>query len=236
MKKIIIFLFTGLLVSLQSFAGGDPMLKHDPLKYYSGESLRAALAIRKGEDKDLAALLKQFPTLVASRGNQNLPLLAWAMGHNNLEAFKHLLAAGASPNDFFMVEDAKMSLLSFAVGAEKSHWFDLLLKYTADPNGLPETRSPLITAFYANKFDRLERLLEAGAKINLANKVGTTLIIEVVLANDYLMALRLVKRGADINVQAGKGKLTIRKIIERYPLPSSTPQGQAQAELAKMLK
>jgi hypothetical protein len=33
-----------------------------------------------------------------------------------------------------------------------------------------------------------------------------------------------------------KNGTSIRKIINRYPLPSDSPQGRAQAEMARLLK
>jgi ankyrin repeat protein len=224
-----------LVLSQLSSAKEGSMIKYNPSQYYSGDSLKAALNIRNNEYKKLVALLKQHPSLASGRGEKNLPLLAWAMGHNNPEAFKYLLDAGATPNDFIMVGEAKMSLLSLATGAEDPQWLELLLTHKADPNGLPETEPPLFTAYYANRLDRLERLLSSGADINYPNEVGKTAIMVFAIARDYEMALQLVKRGANVYVQTVNG-VTIRKIIERYPLPAATPQGRAQAELKKMLK
>lgn len=214
----------------------NPMLKHNPSDYYSGESLQVALAIRSGDDKALDSLLVQSPSLAASRGEKNLPLLAWAMGHNSPEAFKRLLDAGAPPDDFFMVGEAKMSLLSLATGAEDSQWLELLLTYKANPNGLPETEPPLVTAFFAHKMDRFKLLLKAGADINHPDELGITVILDVAISRDYQTALELVKLGADVNAQSDDGKISLRNIIDRYPLEQDAPQGQAQAELARMLK
>jgi ankyrin repeat protein len=213
----------------------NPMLQHVPAEFYSGESLKAAEAIRSSDYSLLADLLKQAPNVAGSRGDKNLPLLAWAMGHNDPKAFALLLEAGASPNDFIMVEDAKMSLLSIATGAESAQFFDLLLAHKADPDGLPETEPPLFAARYAHKQDRFERLLQCGADLNHCDKTGKSVLLILVLARDYQQALQLVRRGADVNVRMKNGT-SIRKLIERYPLPSDTPQGRAQTELARLLR
>lgn len=225
----------GVFVYFELTKNSNPMLKQNPAEYYSGESLQAALAIRSGDDKALDSLLAQSPALAGSRGEKDLPLLAWAMGHNNPEAFKRLLDAGAPPDDFFMVGEARMSLLSLATGTESPQWLELLLKYKANLNGLPDTEPPLFTAKYAHKLDRFEQLLQAGADINHPDETGKTIIMVFAIARDYEMALQLAKRGANVNAITNNGT-TIRKIIERYPLESGTPQGDAQAELARMLK
>ncbi len=229
----ILFILTG--CDLNFMSNQNPMLKHSPADFYSGEALHVAEAIRNGDYSGLSALLKQSPQVATSRGEKNFPLLAWAMGHNDPKAVKILLEAGASPNDFFMVEEAKVSVLSLATGAENPEFFELLLAHKADPNGLPETEPPLFTAEYANKFDRFERLLQSGANLNHADETGTTVVMICVLANDYLRALELVKRGADVNVHMKNGN-SIRRIIDRYPLLPDSQQGRAQAELVRFLK
>lgn len=216
-------------------ANQSPMLKHDPADYYSGNAVQAAEAIRDHDHLKLGRILIQSPAVARNRGKKDLPLLAWAMGHNDPASFKLLLQAGANPNDYLVVQDGKMSLISVATGAENSQWLDLLLQHKANPNGLPDTEPPLFTARFAHKPDRFERLLKAGADLNHPDETGKTVIISCVMANDYIGALKLVKCGADPNVKMKNGT-TVRKIIERFPLPPNTPQGDAQVELTRLLE
>jgi ankyrin repeat protein len=211
----------------------NPVLSRAPSEFYSGDDLKAAEAIRNQDYSLLEEVLHRSPKVIASRGKKGVPLLAWAMGHNDPKAFKILLELGASPNDFFLVENVKTSLLSAATGAEKPDFFDQLLVHRADPNGLSDSEPPLFTAIFGHKNDRFAKLLRAGANINHPDRTGKTAIMVFVGLNNYREALNLARKGADVNVQMKNGN-TIKKMIDRYPLPFDTPQGQAQVKLKKL--
>jgi ankyrin repeat protein len=213
----------------------NPMLRHDPADFYSGDDLKAAEAIRKFDQAALTAVLLKEPKVAASRGRKDLPLLAWAMGHNNPPAGKLLLQAGAPPDDFIRIKTAKMSLLSVATGAERDDFFKLLLSHRADPNGPPDTDPPIFTAVYTEKFDRFDRLLEAGADANRTDGAGKTILMVLAMVNEYERALKLVDRGADVNARMNNGT-TLAEIVREYPLPPDTVQGRAQEKLRSKLR
>jgi len=213
----------------------NSLLLRPPSEFYHGDALGIAEAIRQSDHSTLTLLLKRTPGVVSDRGQKNLPILAWAMAHDDVTAFRLLLESGAPTDDFFLVEKAKWSLLSLAAGAQNTAFFDLLLTHHADPNGLPGTEPPLVTAYYARKQDRFDRLLAAGADINHPDKIGRTVILSAVLGNHYAQALDFVSRGADLHVEAKNG-MSIRTLIDRYPLPPDSDEGRAQAELLRRLK
>lgn len=213
----------------------NPLLKHPVDEIYEGIALQAALAIRESNIKQLESSMNQHPEIAKDRGFKNLPLLVWSMGHGNTEAFRVLLKAGAPPNDYFLVNEQRMSLLSLATGAESEEYFELLLSNKANPDGLPGTEPPLFTAFYTHKDDRFERLLQAGANINASVETGQTVIMTVALSRNYRRALRLAQQGADLNAEMSNGT-NLRKIIEKFPLPPDSVQGQAQRQLKALIK
>lgn len=212
----------------------NPLLKYSPADFYEGAALQAAKAIRADDMPALAAALKTRPDVAKSKGLKHLPLLAWAVGHENKAAFDLLLKAGAPVDDFMLVNDARMSMLTLATGATEPHYFNALLAHKANPNGLPESEPPLFTAFYSHKDDRFDQLLQAGADINHADETGKTILITVCIARDYQRALRLVKQGANVKVEMKNGT-NLEKIIGKFPLPPASEQGKAQQELKALL-
>ncbi len=213
----------------------NPMLAHQPEEFYTGATLGAAIAIRQRNYPALRAAIKQSSVCLTDRGNKDLSLLGWALGHDDPESFNLLLDAGASPNDFLMIQGSKTSLISIASGAKKLDYLKLLITHKANPNGLPGTEAPLSTALLSGHRERMELLVAAGADLNVPDSAGATAIIEVVLANDYILALKLVAMGANPNVVMKNGN-SIRKAIDRFPLPENTPQGEAQRKLLKLLR
>jgi hypothetical protein len=216
----------------------NPILQHAPSEFYSEEALKAAEAIRRREYPALAAILKRTPEIAVDRGTRQMPLVAWAMAHDDPKSVELLLDAGALADDDVFDKDDKMSLLSLATGSQIPEFFDLLLSHGANPNGLSEAQPPLFVAVILSGYtysDRFERLLRAGADPNQRNEVGVPIIHVCANLNDYEKALELVKRGADPNAKDNKG-ITVRWNIERYPLDPGTPGARAQAELARILK
>jgi uncharacterized protein len=213
----------------------NPMLHYDSAEFYQSAALDAAKAIRSHDHAALALILRSNPSVAKDRGMKNLPLLVWACSHDDPQAFEMLLKAGAPPDDFFLVQGSRMSILTLATGAQKEDYFNLLLTYKANPNGLPKSEPPLFTAFYSHKESRFNRLLDAGANINHADETGKTILMVVAISRDYQRALGLVERGANVQVEMSNGT-NLRKIIERFPLSASTEQGVAQRKLQNLLK
>lgn len=215
--------------------GQNPILRHPAVEFYSGYTLKIAQAIRIKDYGAIANLLKQYPASARDRGSKDFPLLGWAIGHNDPKAFELLLNGGAAPDDAIPIEGGKMSLVSLATGAERPEFLELLIAHKVSPNGPPNTEPPLFTAYYAHDAERFTKLLKAGANLNHKDGTGKTVLLIVVLANDYQQALALVKQGADVHVRTNGGT-SIAKIIEKYPLLPNTPQGKAQQEIAKLLR
>lgn len=212
----------------------NTLAKYSLSDLYTGKALEAATAIQKNDIESLARVLYDSPDTCKDRGLQELPLLVWAMGNDNLAAFELLLKSGAPPDDYFFMQEVKMSVLTLATGGKKPDYFRFLLAAKANPNGLPESEPPLFTAFYSHNNDRFDQLLSAGADLNYADETGTTVLIVVCLARDYVRALSLIKLGAKVDAQMTNGT-TIRRIIELFPLNPQTEQGRAQLQIKEMI-
>ncbi|MFC4729707.1 ankyrin repeat domain-containing protein [Coralloluteibacterium thermophilus] len=140
--------------------------------------------------------------LIAGGANPNavdddgLPLLQWAMLRDDRTTFRRLLALGADPargNG-----DGQTALHLAAMGRE-TWWLDALLAHGMSPDQ-PNTVTgapPLIDALRARLPRNVERLLEAGARLDAADRNGTTPLHQAAAINDLPMTLRLLEAGAD---------------------------------------
>lgn len=212
----------------------NPLLQRPPADFYEGPAEQVAEAIREGNHSRIRELLSQSPAAAGDRGTQDLPMLVWAMAHDDLQAVRILLEAGAPPDDFFLVNGARMSILALATGAENDKFLKLLLEHHANPNGLPESVPPLFVALRSRQMDRFDLLLAAGADPNHGDRTNATAVIVAALANDYRLVLRLIGMGADPTVKMTNGT-DLQRIIDRFPLPAETDQGKAQREVAALL-
>jgi len=213
----------------------SPMLRYDPADLYFGPALQMAEAVRRRDHGALRSLTGSHPGDVDSTGHRGIPLLAWAIGHDDPTATEILLRAGADPNVTLPIGEWKMSLVSLAASAEDPRFLGLLLAHRADPNGVAGTEPPLFSAVKADRYDRVEPLLRAGADINRQDAAGKTAIMIMALAGDYSQAVTLARRGADPRI-AMKNGTTLEALLRRFPAESGTPQHAAQLELLGMLR
>ena len=206
------------------------MLRHDPADVYQGPALGLAEAIRRGGHGGLRTLAASHRDAVDSTGMKGIPLLAWAIGHDDPTATEILLSAGADPNVTFPIGAWKMSLVSLAASAQDPRFLASLLRHGADPGGLPDTEPPLFSAIKADRYDRIEPLLRAGADINQRDSAGKTALLMMALTGDYPQALAFVRLGADPSIAMNNGT-TLERLISKFPAEPGTPQHAAQIEL-----
>jgi ankyrin repeat protein len=128
-----------------------------------------------------------------------------------------------------------MSLISLAASMENPGFIALLLAYRANPAGVPDTEPPLFSAVKADRYDRIETLLNAGADINQQDSVGKTMILMMAFTGDYPQVLAFVKRGADPRIPMHNGT-TLEGVISRFPAQPGTPEHAAQTELVTRLR
>jgi hypothetical protein len=152
-------------------------------------------AIVRGDE----ALARQ---LLAAGANPNAvddagqPLLQWAMKRGDRGAFRLLLALGADPARGN--RDGRTALHLAAMGKDQG-WLEALLAHGMSPD-TPNTvtgATPLYDALRADSKDNIDVLLRAGARLDVADRNGTTPLHQAALVKDSAAALRFLEGGAD---------------------------------------
>lgn len=158
-------------------------------------SAQLADAVLSGDD----ALARE---LIAAGANPNAeddqgqPLLQWAMKRGDRGAFRLLLALGADPARGN--RDGRTALHLAAMGKSRD-WLEALLEHGMSPD-TPNTvtgATPLYDALRADSDENLGVLLRAGARLDVADRNGTTPLHQAALVKDSGAALRFLEAGAD---------------------------------------
>ncbi|HEY4531303.1 MAG TPA: ankyrin repeat domain-containing protein [Luteimonas sp.] len=158
-------------------------------------SAQLAQAVLAGDD----ALARE---LIAGGANPNAeddqgePLLQWAMKRGDRGAFRLLLALGADPARGN--RDGRTALHLAAMGKSRE-WLEALLEHGMSPD-TPNTvtaATPLYDALRADSDENIGVLLRAGARLDVADRNGTTPLHQAALVKDSSAVLRFLEAGAD---------------------------------------
>lgn len=158
-------------------------------------SAQLADAVLAGDD----ALARE---LVAAGANPNAeddqgePLLQWAMKRGDRGAFRLLLALGADPARGN--RDGRTALHLASMGKSRE-WLEALLEHGMSPD-TPNTvtgATPLYDALRADSEENIGVLLRAGARLDVADRNGTTPLHQAALVKDAGAVLRFLEAGAD---------------------------------------
>lgn len=147
------------------------------------------------------------------KGSDDVTPLYWVVRCQNMNGTEALLRAGARPNYMF---GGRFSAVYAASTMKESAVLKLLLKYGGDPNAKDNKTNQtalqraLSLGIHGAGWDNYYALLNAGADINRADKVGRTIAIQAAALNQYDKVAELLERGYsyDLNdlgriVQAG---------------------------------
>lgn len=159
-----------------------------------GNAQLAAAAL-DGDDKLARELVAAGanPDAVDDKG---VPLLQWAMLHQDRGAYRLLLALHADPARGNA--DGQTALHLAAMGKD-DFWLDDLLARGMGPD-TPNTVTgapPLFDALRARLPANVDRLLEAGARLDVHDRSGTTPLHQAALVNDPASVLKFLEAGAD---------------------------------------
>lgn len=213
----------------------NPIMSAPPSDYYDEPTVKLAASLRQFDSLSTGALLRSGRFDLGDRGKLGMPLTLYAGALGNFEGLRQLLAAGASSNDVCDIGNGPMSLLEVAVGSREDQFMGVLLEYGASPNGVPDMDPPIFRAILTEKWGRMEKLLDAGADINLVDGMGRPPITVLALLRKYEKVHYLLERGADPE----KGIETendLASIIRAFPLSPSTEAGKWQQRIDSLLK
>jgi hypothetical protein len=171
---------------------------------------------RAVQKSDFAAL----DGIVAAGGDPNcegtdgFSLLTYAMLLGKTDAICRLLELGADPN---WEPTNGPSALELAAKVEwASPYLKLLLDKGADPNvptGI-DRETPIFAAIRGWRGENIKVLLDAGADVNFTNRDGQSPTYVAVKKNQFAVAYRLLRAGADCRIRDCRGYEIADHLIE----------------------
>lgn len=160
--------------------------------------------------------------LLAAGANPNAtdesgtPLLQWAMRRRDRGAVTLLLALGADPSR----PDAKgRTAMHEAAMASHTGWIDELMGHGV-PVDIPNAnngQTPLYDALRAREPDNIDRLLDAGARLDVSDRSGKTPLHQAALINDLSSVRRFLEAGADPGVRDARGATVANYLYDGDP-------------------
>lgn len=232
-KKVLIFSLI-LLYLLSCNPKGKPWSRKDLMKYFDDEKVvELVLAANKGDIKKIDELVKKGVD-VNYKGKKDVTPLFAQISSLNLQGFKRLLEHGADPN--IPAEDGSSVMWYVACGGEVSKETLPMLKLCLEHNGNPnwvyrkegrdekgferfeDGRPILCAAILYNDYplEAVKILLDAGADINIKDKMGQNALWYARCGGHYDVLYYLLKRGADYLAKDNYGKNFIWS-LEEYP-------------------
>jgi|GEM_PF-7106484 len=181
-RVLAVLLAVGILTNVNGMTMEERVFRQAPY-------IDAAKAISRGDVTRLKQLIQQgidldreSEEIDAAWGRDTMTLLLWAAIPGQVSVADVLLRAGANPNK---ASRRGLTPLMLAVSAKESDFFDLLMRYKADPNkifGRPnESALTFVLQEKRNlgdrRFVRAEALIRYGADVNLDLDRGETAAI-----------------------------------------------------------
>lgn len=161
-----------------------------------------AAAAEKGDWPRVREVLMQRPDANVEQVD-GMTALHWAAYHDNVEAAKLLLSAGANAKAENRYGVAPLSLACTNGNAELVR---LLLAAKADPNtALRGGETALMTAARTGRVGPVQALLDAGAKVDSKDRKGQTALMWAAAEGHADVVELLIKSGADARVRLKSG-------------------------------
>src|SRR5690606_15374248 len=139
-----------------------------------------------------------------ARGDNGTTMLQWAMLQQSRTGFEALLAAGADPA---RGDDDGMTAVHLAAQADTPYWLETLLAGGASPD-TPNTvtrATPLMAALMTERGANAQRLLDAGAQVDAADRQHNTALHVAAKINQMDWVLKLLEAGASPGAVNGQG-------------------------------
>jgi hypothetical protein len=198
-------------------------------------------AIRLGHAvlKEDLARLGQEPASARIVGRHNIGLLMFAVMNQRPKAVEYLVRDGADP---YLVTDKIANLgspMTLALRATKGlDLLQVMLSAGASiEGGRDEDEGPLLeNAIFLPRDDRLRQLIAAGAKVDLADSIGTSPLERAIAARQYSKAEILLEAGANPFL----GRRNVLSVLVRFHdnwapgTPSDLARRRIMARLREM--
>ena len=167
----------------------------------------------RGDLDRLDSLLQHNPiNTLDTRGRS---LLHWAVGCQQKEVFNFLIKKGLAPN---LEDNQKRTPLHVAVSVGNQHYFETLVKLSADSTWIDKYGTALLESAILNRsFLFVQKLINAGVAVNESNERGST---PLEIAN-RLKANEIYK----LLVAAGADEKAIRKFEIKGAYMGQAPPG-----------
>lgn len=168
------------------------------------------VAIKEGRLELLDLLLNKGVDIDAKCGSNMETSLIRTINNSMLDVAEKLIDAGADPN---IQDSSGNTALIYSMNIREFGLVRKLLNSGANPNLFGE-KSPLYISVEIYETEIFEMLLEKGAKINDLSGKNTALLLAVE-RNDLNKVKKLVKLGADPNINGKNGKNCLLTAITR---------------------
>ncbi|WP_048438361.1 ankyrin repeat domain-containing protein [Caenimonas sp. SL110] len=170
---------------------------------YFGDTKEARLARAAAEGK-VAEVRRSVAegANVNATGQQNMTPLMWAFSGRSETGMRALLEAGADPNQRIGPrKDLHPVWLAAGLNPEQPELLKVLLEFKGDPSApLPDDAyyAPLPQA--ASTLSYVKLLVQAGADINTANKIGYPMVLTSASRRQYDIVLYALENGFNRNL------------------------------------
>lgn len=176
----------------------------DAAEHFDVASARElAQAISRGSTSTIRDLVEGGASL-GTTGKDGVTLMQWAVYENRHDALETLLELGA---DIEQAGIGGATVLHTAAIVDSSRHLRTLLDAGADPDlrRAVTERTPLMGAVGLRTDEHFWMLLEAGADVRLADRMGLTALHLAAMLNAGSHVLALLERGADPEAESSNG-------------------------------
>lgn len=215
-------------------ASTNPMRRRAPEEFFKEPAVQVAAAIKRGDMSTLEVLLHADPKLAATEGTGGMTMLLWAMSLQEVGGVAILLRFAADPNQMIVFGKQKFQPLALAAGGDSDDLFETLMVVGADPNSVDNGEPALFNAITARRWDRVRRLLDAGADINKPGAMNSPPVVYLAQIQEYPAVVEFIERGADLKAKDPGGS-TLADYVRSFH-PTGDPEvDQAHARARRML-
>ncbi len=161
----------------------------------------------------IQALIKAGADINACDQQGNNVLLVALKEQMPEPVIRDLLMAGADVNS---KDKQGNSAFLLAIKQQNTDLINLFLEFNADLSTQSPNGDSLLDYAYTHQIPKpiLHMILQNGANVNALNKVGQTLIMKALVAQDYEMVTTLLQNGADVNLTNSEQESALTYVLQ----------------------